>query len=354
MQAHTGVIRIGLIALGITQLGVGLWALLDTGGWFGSFPGPFASDWLPAYGGYNEHLAVDAGAFFAATGILLLLAAVWMERRLIQAALLTYLVFQLPHTIYHLDADDVLPGGDRIASSVALVSALAAAALLLGLTRARQRRPGTRRATPGNGAARITPKTTGIVARFGSWYARREFGSEVTPGGVFAQHPTLALGYGAMEMAVERSNRVDKQLKDLAETRAAQVVECEWCMDFASMLCRNHGIGDEQLTEMARYQDSDAFSPLEKLVLDYASAMSRTPAQIDDELFARLAEQFDEAQLVELTTAIAIENFRARFNQATGIAPQGFSEGMVCVVPEAASAPISTAEPPAQASTRVD
>jgi AhpD family alkylhydroperoxidase len=341
MQAHRGVIRAGLVVLGLSQLLIGLWALVDTAGWFGSFPGPFASDWLPAYGGYNEHLAVDAGAFFAATGVMLLLAAAWMERRLVQAALIAYLVFQVPHTVYHLGADDVLPTGDRIASDVALGSTLVVAALLLWLAGRSEQRPARSSAASGNGVARIAPKNTGLLARFGSWYARRQYGGEVTPGGVFAHHPKLAIGYATMELTVERSRTVDEKLKYLGEIRAAQVVNCEWCMDFGSKLGRESGVTDEQLLEMARYRESDAFDPLEKLVLDYATAMSRSPAAVDDAMFARLAEHFDEPQLVELTTAIAIENFRARFNHATGMAPQGFSEGMVCVVPE--TAPLSSA-----------
>jgi hypothetical protein len=73
---------------------------------------------------------------------------------------------------------------------------------------------------------------------------------------------------------------------------------------------------------------------VEKLVLDYAAAMSRTPAKVTDELFAAMREQFDERQLVELTNVIALENMRARFNCAFDMTPAGFSEGMVCVLPE--------------------
>jgi hypothetical protein len=48
----------------------------------------------------------------------------------------------------------------------------------------------------------------------------------------------------------------------------------------------------------------------------------------------QLAAHFDEAQLVELTSAIALENYRARFNWAFGLESQGFSEGAYCVAPE--------------------
>jgi len=82
------------------------------------------------------------------------------------------------------------------------------------------------------------------------------------------------------------------------------------------------------------YRDSPAFSPLEKLVLDYAAAMTRTPAEVPDALFAALRAELSEAQLVELTAAIAWENYRARFDRAFGVEAQGFSKGAYCPLPE--------------------
>jgi hypothetical protein len=43
------------------------------------------------------------------------------------------------------------------------------------------------------------------------------------------------------------------------------------------MLSRGGGITEQQLRDLPRHRDSDAFSELEKLVLDYATAMTRTP-----------------------------------------------------------------------------
>jgi alkylhydroperoxidase family enzyme len=71
-------------------------------------------------------------------------------------------------------------------------------------------------------------------------------------------------------------------------------------------------------------------------VLDYAVGMSSTPVEVSDGLFAALREHFDDAQLVELTHLIALENMWGRFNLALGIGAAGFSEGMVCAVPEVA------------------
>ena len=81
------------------------------------------------------------------------------------------------------------------------------------------------------------------------------------------------------------------------------------------------------------------FSDVEKLVLDLAVGMTRTPVDVPDELLARLCEHFDEAQLVELVNEIAVENYRARFDWAFGIGSQGFTEGAFCVRPEQAPQP---------------
>jgi len=58
--------------------------------------------------------------------------------------------------------------------------------------------------------------------------------------------------------------------------------------------------------------------------------------QVSDALFAQLRNHFDDAQLVELTYLIALENLRGRFNLTLGIGEAGFSEGRVCAVPATA------------------
>lgn len=98
---------------------------------------------------------------------------------------------------------------------------------------------------------------------------------------------------------------------------------------------RKAGITEAQLHDLARFEESPAFNPREKLVLRLTVAITRTPAAVDDQLFAGLRAEFSEPQLVELTTAIAWENYRARFNRTYGILAEGFSEGAFCPLPEA-------------------
>lgn len=82
------------------------------------------------------------------------------------------------------------------------------------------------------------------------------------------------------------------------------------------------------------FEGSAVLSEEEKLVLRYATAMTATPVSVSDELFAQLRLRFTEKQLVELTSSIAWENFRARFDHAFGIESEGFSEGAFCPLPD--------------------
>jgi alkylhydroperoxidase family enzyme len=62
--------------------------------------------------------------------------------------------------------------------------------------------------------------------------------------------------------------------------------------------------------------------------------MTRTPADVPEDLYAALRRQFDDEQIVELAAAIAWENFRSRFNRVFDVGSQGFSEGAFCPMPE--------------------
>ena len=84
---------------------------------------------------------------------------------------------------------------------------------------------------------------------------------------------------------------------------------------------------------LGEYATSTLFSETEKLVLQYADAMTETPVEVSDALFAKLREKFTDAQLVELTSALAWENYRARFDHAFGIEAEGFTKGSYCAMP---------------------
>jgi len=88
------------------------------------------------------------------------------------------------------------------------------------------------------------------------------------------------------------------------------------------------GADETKVAEVPTWRESTRFSPLERAALEYAEAMTITGQRVSDELFARLRSLLDESQIVELSAAIALENFRSKLNVPLGIEAQGF-----CVVP---------------------
>ena len=82
--------------------------------------------------------------------------------------------------------------------------------------------------------------------------------------------------------------------------------------------------GLEKLAEVASWRTSALFSERERVALEYAERITFTDQKVDDAFFAEVKKHFTEAEIVELTAAIALENFRSKFNPTLGVEAQGF------------------------------
>ena len=96
---------------------------------------------------------------------------------------------------------------------------------------------------------------------------------------------------------------------------------------------RKAGLSQRQILELAEYASSDAFSSEERDILAFADSLTATPADVPDSLFDRLTGALPEPAMIEITAAIAWENYRARFNRAFNIGSQGFSKAGFCALP---------------------
>jgi AhpD family alkylhydroperoxidase len=180
----------------------------------------------------------------------------------------------------------------------------------------------------------LTPRRT-LSLRIGEWYTRRAYGKVMEPALVFGHHPALMRGYFAFERKVSGWHELDRDLKNLAELVAAQRIGCAWCLDFGYWMADRSGTPLGKLEKALTWREQeDAFSPLERMVMEYAEAMTATPPEVTDEQVAALVAALGEAAFVELTAMVAVENLRSRVNRAVGLTSQGFSDA--CAVrPEA-------------------
>lgn len=94
------VVRLILGLLGAIQATDGLYALFAPRSFFDDFP--LGRGWVEALPAYNEHLTRDVGGLFLATAIVLIAAAVWLDRRMVLVACGSFLAFSIPHTTWHM------------------------------------------------------------------------------------------------------------------------------------------------------------------------------------------------------------------------------------------------------------
>ncbi|MDP9227653.1 MAG: hypothetical protein M3M99_01210 [Actinomycetota bacterium] len=115
IERHATLIRVALIYLAL-QIGlVAALILLAPREFYDNFPtGP--ASWVSALPPYNEHLIRDFGSAGLGLAVLAALAAIWMERRLVQAAAIALFVGSLPHAIYHTTTTGSFSTADNIFS----------------------------------------------------------------------------------------------------------------------------------------------------------------------------------------------------------------------------------------------
>lgn len=91
-------------------------------------------------------------------------------------------------------------------------------------------------------------------------------------------------------------------------------------MDIGSAVGRQKDlVTDEELREVPNWEHSEILGERERVAIQYAEEMSKTPVRVSEELFERLRKHFSDEQIVELSASIAYENYRARFNHALDI-----------------------------------
>ena len=176
------------------------------------------------------------------------------------------------------------------------------------------------------------PRT--LSYRLAARFSRRRYGTVLDPVAAVGHNTPVGLAYGLFELQVERWRTLDQGLKDLAVMAAAATAGCSWCMDFGYWeSVMKHEVRAEKIRAVPHWRDSDVFTELERLVLEYAEAMTGTPPSVTDEMVERLRDHLSEAQLVELTAIVAVENLRSRINAALGLTAQGFRDQ--CEIPAA-------------------
>ncbi|RIQ31241.1 carboxymuconolactone decarboxylase family protein [Jiangella rhizosphaerae] len=178
----------------------------------------------------------------------------------------------------------------------------------------------------------LAPKPT-LGYRLVRFVLRRRYGVMLDPIAATAHQPRVMRTLSLLEAGAAKWRVLDRDLKALAILATSARTGCAWCMDFGYWESHHAGVEPAKLRAVTHWRDSDLYTALERRVMAYAEAMTATPPEVTDEMVAELRADLSEAELVELTATVALENLRNRSNAALGLTGQGFKDR--CEVPAA-------------------
>lgn len=176
------------------------------------------------------------------------------------------------------------------------------------------------------------PRRINPLLRVAIAVSDRVTGRRMLPARLLAWYPRAAIGAGVLESLVAHHEPSERLLK-LVRITASITANCAFCVDMNGFEYDRVGITDAELRSLpAGTEDGIAtFSAAERLAIDYARRISRSPLVFPEELMAALRAAFTERELVILATTAAQVNYWARVIQALGIPPAGFTEA--CPLP---------------------
>jgi len=172
----------------------------------------------------------------------------------------------------------------------------------------------------------------GLIPRLGRAYTRRRFGQIVEPAAAASHHSGVLVAMGGLETAVQFGwKKLDPTLRWLAVQAASMQIGCSWCIDYGYYEGMHDGVDSAKVRAVGGWRTSDLFDARERAVLEYAETATGCPAEVSDEVAARVRAHLDDAEFVELAAWVALENFRSRFNAGLGLRSQGFAHR--CEIP---------------------
>jgi AhpD family alkylhydroperoxidase len=128
---------------------------------------------------------------------------------------------------------------------------------------------------------------------------------------------------------------LDPVLNELISLRASQINGCAWCLDMHSKELRAGGMDEQKLHHLAAWRESPLYTDRERAALTWTEAVTVLERQqVPDEVYKEARQQFTEAELVDLTLAVASINGWNRLNVALRTVPgdyrpRGVSESVI-------------------------
>ena len=152
------------------------------------------------------------------------------------------------------------------------------------------------------------------------FFQRRKYGVVFEPTKVWARRPKLLWSFTQMfKKLFNKKALIDPQIRGLICVKVAETNHCPFCIDMNAALYLEAGGDEKKLLALENFEESELFSPKEKVSLRFAEKVTHCEDKVSDELFSLLKEHYTEEAIVELTALITFQNMSAKFNAALDI-----------------------------------
>ena len=135
---------------------------------------------------------------------------------------------------------------------------------------------------------------------------------------VFAHRPPALKHLMGMLLEFADEALVPKRYLEIALVAVSKLNECEYCVTHHAPILVDQGFSSATAEQILN-ADCPGLDDVERLVRDYAVAVTQNANRVPDTMHRQLRERFSEAQIVELTLRIALCGFFNRFNDALSI-----------------------------------
>ncbi|MCM2412225.1 carboxymuconolactone decarboxylase family protein [Streptomyces sp. RKAG290] len=159
-------------------------------------------------------------------------------------------------------------------------------------------------------------------------HATSEYTTEHTPRMQWAEHaPEVYKAMARMEAASRKG--LDPVVAELVKIRSSQLNHCAFCLDMHTKDALAAGESVQRIVQLSAWEESQHFyTPKEIAAIELTEAVTvLTDGFVPDEVYAKAAKHFDEAELAHLIAAIITINAWNRFAVTTRMVPGHYTPG---------------------------
>jgi uncharacterized peroxidase-related enzyme len=146
------------------------------------------------------------------------------------------------------------------------------------------------------------------------WDKMTGYGAFENQAGVMAQRLPIFRNGWQMLVDLAEEGVLPKRYLELALVTVSLLNRCTYCVSHHAPKLAVAGISEDGATRLLEYADHPELDDVDRLVVEYAIAVTNDWNRVRDAMFDRLRAHFSEPQIVELTWRIALCGAFNRFN----------------------------------------